>query len=134
MKFSEFCDMTENTEQEQKFLQFVHEEYKDVKEAVTDENAAKAIKRIPFVGKLVFAMAALADCQSLADFRQTEYYADMMDCDIEYNAAKEKFTIQPSAEQKLKAAKIVLAVIGAVAALMVVFKICRACRRRRAGR
>ncbi|MCL1888029.1 MAG: hypothetical protein FWF96_04065, partial [Kiritimatiellaeota bacterium] len=83
-----------------------------------------------YVGKLVFAMAALADCDSLAQFKQSEYYPVLMDYETEYNPDKETFSMQLGTEQKLKAAKTCLAIIGVITALVIVFKICR-CKRKR---
>jgi len=126
MKFSEFCDSIENTEQEQQFLQYVKEEYRETKEAIEDENSAAAIKRIPFVGKMVFALAALADCESLAEFRESEYYPVLVDdWDASYDPDTGKFSLGASAKVKKQAAKIFFVVVGIIAVLLIFCKIRR---------
>jgi len=126
MKFSEFCDMTENTEQEQPFLQFVRETHKDVIDAMEEENAAAAIKRVPFVGKWCAAVAALSNAESLAEFRQSEHYPFVMDWDVTFDPDTNKFSLSGvSAEQRKKAAMVFGIVVAVIAALLIFCKIRR---------
>jgi len=125
MKFSEFCDSVESVEQEQQFLQYVKEEYKEMKEVKEDKNAAAVTKRIPFVGKMMFALAALADCESLAEFTESEYYPVLKDWEVTFDPVTNKFGMDVSAKQKKTAGKIVITAVAVIVALLIVLKICR---------
>jgi len=129
MKFSEFCDSIENTEQEQQFLQFMKD----------DENFGEAKKylvkaeKIPVVGKVCTALVALSDFDNIAEFRESEYYPQIMDWDITYDPEAKSLSLNPGEAQmkQVKKAAMVFGIVVAVIATLVVFlKICR-CRKRK---
>ena len=124
MKFSEFCDSVENTEQEQQFLQFMKE----------DENFGEAKKhlvkaeKIPVVGKVCTALVALSDYDSIAEFRESEYYPQIMDWDITYDPEAKSLSLNPGEvqmKQIKKAATVFGIVVAVLVALVLVLKFCR---------
>ena len=123
MRFSQFCDQAENTEQEQQLLQFFQQD--DMKEA---ETGFKKFTRIPIVGKIFAAVVALRDYDSIADFRESEHYRNIKDWDFSVDFEKKSLLIRPNEEQRRKALKI-LAIVGGVTTLIIMFrKLC--CRRK----
>ena len=79
MKFSQFCDMVENTEQEQQFLQFLKKD--------ETRKALKQVSATPILGKgkLFTAIGALANAESIASFRQSGHYRHIMNWNINLN-------------------------------------------------
>ena len=123
MRFSQFCDQAENTEQEQQLLQFLQQD--DMKEA---ETAFTKLTRMPIIGKLFAAIVALRNYDSIADFRQSEHYRDIKDWNFSIDFDKKRMIITPNEEQRRKAIEI-LAFIGAVTTLIIICrKLC--CRRK----
>jgi len=118
MKFSEFCDTIENTEQEQQFLQFLKEDadFNEVK-----ENLEK-VKKIPVLGKICKAMVALVDSESIAEFRESEYYPQFMDWNITFDPDAKNLSLSPGDAQKKKAVKIFSIVAAVIAVLLLVRK------------
>ena len=127
MRFSQFCDTIENTEQEQKLFQFLKQ---DFVAPPLKEHSAK-LKRIPILGKLLTAFIALADSESIAEFRQSKHYKHIMNWDVKFDFDAENYlSLNPSDLQKKKIVKI-LAIVGAILAVMI---ICLKCCRRNHGR
>jgi len=116
MKFSQLCDTVENTEQEQQLLQFLKQD--DMQEA---EKVFAKMARAPFMGKLFASLIALSDYESIAAYRQSEYYDNIKDWDFKIDFDKKSLYIGPNDEQKKTALK-ALAVIGIVITLIVLFR------------
>ena len=116
MKFSEFCDIAENTEQEQQLLQFFKQD--DMQEA---EKVFAKLTYVPIVGKLFAAVIALGNYESIADFKQSEHYDHIKDWNFDVDFDKRSLNITPNNAQKKKALK-VLAIIFTVIMLMVLFR------------
>ena len=112
MRFSKYCDMVENTEQEQQLLQFLKED-----EMQTAKQALAKIVRFPFVGKLCAALVALIDTDSLAEFRQSSHYHSIKDFNIDFDYEKRDLDIDPGDEQMAQIKKVLL-MIGASFALL----------------
>ena len=117
MRFSQFCDMAENTEQEQQFFQFLKQDF--VQDPMREHSAK--LKCIPIIGKVLTAIFALAKSENIAEFRQSRHYRHLMNWDVKFDG--NNLEINTSDVQKKKVLKI-LAVIGAVLAILV---ICRKC-------
>ena len=123
MRFSEFCDMAENTEQEQQLLQFLEQE--DMEQA---EKVFSKMTRVPIIGKLFSAVIALRDYESIAAFKQSEHYPHIKNWDFTIDFDKKSLYIGPNDEQKKKALKI-FAIFGAVITLIVICR--KLCRRKK---
>jgi len=121
MKFSEFCDVIENTEQEQQFLQFLKEDadFSEVKENL--EN----VKNIPVLGKICMAMVALLDSESIAEFRESEYYPQFMDWNITFDADAKSLSLTPGDAQIKKAVKVLSIIFAVITVLLLVRKLRR---------
>jgi hypothetical protein len=122
MIFAQFCDTAENTEQEQRLLQFFKsDDMKPVEEVFTK------MARVPIVGKILKALVALGDYESIAAFRLSEHYQNLKDWNFNIDFDKKSMSVTPNDEQKKKAMK-VLAVIGVIITLII---LCRKfCRRK----
>ena len=118
MRFSQFCDVAENTEQEQQLLQFFKQDDMGPVESVFAK-----MSNVPIIGKLFTALIALSNYDSIAAFKQSEYYQNLKDWNFDIDFDKKSLYIRPNDEQLKKALKI-LAIIGAIIALIV---ICRKC-------
>ena len=126
MKFSELCDMAENTEQEQQLLQYFRQDgMEDV------EQVFAKLARIPILGKIFTALIAMGDCESIAQFRRTRHYRSLMNWDFDIDFEQRNLQINASDEQKQKIMKIATAISAGIA-LAALAVICRKlCRRRR---
>ena len=123
MRFSQFCDLAENTEQEQQLLQFLKQD--DMKQV---EKVFTKLTRVPIIGKLLAAVIALGNYESIAAFKQSEHYQNIKNWNFSINFDKKSLIISPNDVQIKKALK-VLAIIGTVITLiMVCRKLC--CRRK----
>jgi len=112
MLLTEYLDTIEGTEQEQLFLQ---------KLADLKNEFAQATK-VPFVGKLIRALVAFGDCESIEEFKQSEHYANIQGYNIAVmDLEKGFFSIHPGKEQLTK-----MAIFSAIAAaLILLFVLCR---------
>ena len=121
MKFSEFCTIAENTEQEQQFMQFVRamEEMEAIKEAIPK------MQRVPVLGKVLTAVVALAESEGITAFKQTEHYQAIKDWNITFDPEKRDFSMNPSTEQVQKIVKIVSVAASVIAVLLLCRKILR---------
>jgi len=123
MRFSQFCDMVENTEQEQQLLQFLKQD--DMKQA---EKVFVKLARFPIMGKRFTALTALGNYENLAAFKQSEHYNHIKDWSFAIDFDKKSLYISPNDEQKKKALKI-LAIIGIVITLIMISR--KFCNRRK---
>ena len=114
MKFSQFCDKAENTEQEQQLLQFLKQD--DMEPA---EKVFTKLARAPVVGKLFAAVTALGEYDSIAAFKQSEHFQHIKNWNFAIDFDKKSMFITPNETQIRKALK-VFAIIGAVVALIVI--------------
>ena len=101
MRFSQFCDITENTEQEQQLLQFLKQD--NMKQA---EKAFTKLTRVPVIGNLFAAVIALSNYESIAAYKQSEHYQHIKDWNFAIDFDKKGLFITPDDEQKKKALKI----------------------------
>jgi len=123
MKFSQFCDITENTEQEQQLFEMLKKD--DMK---TFTKVMANMSRIPVIGKLFAAILALSKSESIASFKQSEHYPNIKDWDFKVDFDNSGLYVTPSDTQKKKMVK-VLAVIGViVTVLLICRKLC--CRKK----
>ena len=119
MTVSEYFDSLENTEDEQKLIGQLLE----IKDAI--EKAAS----LPFLGKVMRALIALGESESIEAFRQTNHYATIKDWNViahDFNSTP-NFTMYPSDAQLAKFFKILAVIIGGVLLLALCKKCC--CRR-----
>ena len=117
MKFSEYCDKIENTNEEQQLLEFMR----------TDDSMQEAwdvlekYQHIPVFGKVITALGELSECENIAAFRESRHYPHLMNWDLRFDAQKGSFSLSPGPDH-LRIVKTVFAVIGA--GLLVLF-VCR---------
>jgi len=122
MRFAEFCDMAENTEQEQQLLQYFKQE--ELKES---EQAFAKMSHIPFIGKMFTALIALSNYKSIAAFRKSRHYRHIMNYYFNIDFENRNLSINASDMQKKKikkVAKIIAAISVGVALLAICRKLC----------
>jgi len=124
MRFSEYCETAENTEQEQQLLQFMKQD--KMKDA---EKAFGKLTRIPGIGKLFSAIIALGNYESIAAYKRSEHYDNIKNWNFVIDYDKNSMSIGPTDEQKKKAMK-VLAVFGAVIALIAIARKLGCCKKK----
>jgi len=124
MKFSEYCDTVEGTEEEQQFLDYLKQDEHD-----GFEEAAEKLKSVPVIGKVMGAVVALAYCESLDEFRQSKHYPVLMDWDIKFDPETKNFSLSPGEEQ-MKKVKKVFCIISAVFALLFLYRKIRRYRKK----
>jgi hypothetical protein len=79
--------------------------------------------KIPFVGKLMKALVALGELESIEEFKQSEHYESIQGYNISgVNLEKGYFNITPGKEQRMK---IVKALAPVVAVLILLLWLCR---------
>jgi len=116
MKFSQFCEAAENTEQEMQLLQFLKEgEMKQV------EQIMAKMARVPVVGKFCAAIVALINCDSIAEFKQSTHYRHLKNFDFTFDYDKRNLLITLNDAQKEKIKK-VLAVVGVSTTLLILYR------------
>ena len=123
MRFSEFCDMAENTEQEQQLLQFFKQGGMEIPKKIFAR-----MSYIPIMGKVFTALIAIGNYKSIAEFRQTAHYRNLMNWNFAIDFDKKNLSINPNDEQIKKARKIMLAIAIGVALLVICRKLC--CRKK----
>ena len=116
MRFSQFCDTAENTEQEQQLLQFMKKD--DMKEV---EKVFAKLAHFPIIGKIISAVVAMGNYESIAAFKETTHYENIKDWDFKIDFDKNSLMIGPNEEQKKKAKKI----IALIAAIIMLVALCR---------
>ena len=122
MRFSQFCDIAENTEQEQQLLKFLKQD--KMKQA---EKVFTKLTRVPIFGSLFAALIALGNYESIAAYKQSEHYRHIKDWNFKIDFHKNSLSISPNDEQKKKAQRF-LAITGSVIVLIIICrKLC--CRR-----
>lgn len=116
MTFSQYCDMVENTEQEQAFFQFLRND-----EMKAFESSLRKLTRIPVLGELFAALIELKNYESLAEFKESEHYANIRDWNFKVNTEKGTLIISPG-DIHLKQIKKIAAIIGVSVALLAICK------------
>ncbi|MCL2284785.1 MAG: hypothetical protein FWC32_00300 [Firmicutes bacterium] len=119
MKFSEYCDMVEGTEQEQQFLEFMKQDHM----AELKKVSAK-MKSIPFLGKLMTAIVVLSESESIAEFKESKYYSTLANFEFTFDHESGSFGFSPSDQQKKKIAKVVCIALTIIALLVICCKFC----------
>jgi len=108
MKFADYLDLVENTEDEQLLL----------KNAAEIRDDIAKVTWIPIVGKILTALIVLGECENIAEFRQSEQYDVIKDWNIEVSDIKKgHFSLYPS-DAHLQIIKTVIIVVGAVLTLL----------------
>ena len=93
MKFSDYMDSVENTEQED----LLRQKLQDVKEFM------EKIPNIPIIGKMLKALVAYGDSDGIEEFRQSAHYDNIKDWNISVpEIEKGNVSIQPGFAQWLK--------------------------------
>ena len=116
MLLTEYLNSIENTEQDQLFLQKLSEIKNDIGQAA----------KMPFIGKLIRALMAMGDSESIKEFKQSEHYENIAGFNITVSdLEKGHFSIYPGAAHGKKIAK-VLAIAGA--GLLLLWLCRRSCR------
>jgi len=121
MNFSEYLDSVENTEKEQQLLACFAKDKADFDEVI----------KVPIVGKLKLfgAWAALANAESISEFKQTEHYGYLKSWEfIEHDLENGGFSLYPGAVLRKKIFTI-MAIVG-LAILFLVW----CCKRRSKNR
>ena len=119
MRFSQVCDLVENTEQEQQLLQFFKQDDMGPVETVFAK-----MSNVPIIGKLFAALIALSNYDSIASLKQSEYYQNLKNWNFDIDFDKKSLYIRPNDEQ-IKTALKVLAAIGTIITLIVIcWKLC----------
>ena len=122
MKFSDYCDKIENTPEEQELLEFMRNDA-SMQEAW---EVFEKMQHVPVLGKVLTALDVLSESESIAAFRETEHYPNLMNWNISFDAEKCHFSLSPGPKH-MEVIKGIAAVIGLVVALLVV---CRKWRKR----
>ena len=120
MKFSQFCEMAENTEKEQQLLQFLKED-----EMKTVEQILAKMTHIPFAGKICAAVVALINSESIAAFKQSGHYRQLMNMDFNFDFDKRSLQVSPSDAQKEQIKKAFAMIGGGIALLLILRKLFR---------
>ena len=127
MTFSEFCAMAENTELEQQLF----EQLKTDKDMSELKEVLSKLKHIPVVGKTLEALAMLGDYESIADFKQTEYYPHIMNWNFAFEPDKKSISLNPSKDMLKDMRKKAIPVLGVIAAVIVLLVLLKKCCNRR---
>ena len=122
MKFSDYCDMIENTPEEQELLEFMRSDA-SMQEAW---EVLEKMQNMPVLGKVITALGELPEYESLADFRASEHYPHLMNWDISFDAERGSFAVSPGPKHML-VFKCIVAAIGLGVLLLVV---CRKMRKK----
>ena len=105
MRIADYLDSIEGTEQEAALI-------KSFAELANDEDVAQALS-LPVVGKILSAIAALGDSESIADFKLTGHYENIKEWGISvFDLEKGYCSIHPGPNH-LKKVFTVMAVAGA---------------------
>jgi len=119
MRFSQVCDLAENTEQEQQLLQFFKQDDMGPVESVFAKMSS-----FPIIGKIFAALIALGNYDSIAAYKQSEYYQNLKNWNFDIDFDKKSLYIRPNDEQ-IKTALKILAIIGTIVTLIVLCrKVC----------
>jgi len=93
------------------------------------EKVFSKLTRLPIIGKLLAAVVALGNYDSIAAFKQSGHYQHLKNWNFAIDFDKKSMSISPNEEQKRKAIK-VLAIIGAIIALIAICrKYCCCCKK-----
>ena len=122
MKFSDYCDMIENTQQEQELFEFMRSN-ESMQEAW---EVMEKMQNVPVLGKVIAALGKLPEYESIAAFRESEHYPHLMNWNISFDAEKGSFSLSPGPKH-VEVIKGIASVIGLVVLLLVV---CRKWRKR----
>jgi len=131
MKFSEYLDSAENAGDEEKVLQ----QFSAIKEELAQQKLTKTqleiLYKLPLLGKIMKAIIALGDAESIEAFRQSEHYATIKDWNtIVHDFGIENvpnITMYPSDAQMAKLFKVLAVIFGGVLLLLLCRKRC--CKR-----
>jgi hypothetical protein len=116
MEFAQFCDMVENTEQEQQLFQL----FKENEEEMSQLENSK-LKYIPVIGKVCTALTELSKSESIASFKKSEYYPYIMNWDIKVDYDTGSLALTPGTVHK----KIIVKTLAVVVVVTTLLLLCR---------
>jgi len=123
MKFSQYCDQAENTEQEQKLLKFFKQDDMSIVEKIFAKFSC-----VPIMGRVFSALNAMGDYESIAEFKKSEHYQNLKNWNFNINYDRKSLYITPTDEQRRKALKI-FAIIGIIISLIAICYKMGCCRK-----
>jgi len=122
MIVSEYLDSIQGTEKEQQLFKGL--------EILNKEDVTKALE-IPIVGKMLRSAVALANAESIAAYKETEYYEQIKDWGITvFDLEKGMISIHPGPKHMKKAIP-VLAVLGVALLALILWKVKKNYRKRK---
>lgn len=120
MKFSRYLKKTANTEQEQKFLQFLNTD------AVTLAfKQLSKMDKLPVVGRMFAAIVELKNYESLDAYKQSVHYPYIKDWDVTVNIDKGQFMIGPGKKHRKMMLKFIAAAGICAASYLLIRRLCR---------
>ena len=124
MKFSDYCDMIEGTDAERELLEFMRKD-ESMQEAW---EVLEKMQNVPVLGKIITALGELPEYDSIAEFRESEYYPYLMNWNFDFDPEKGSFILNPGPKH-MAIIKAVAAGVGCAVVLAVVCKMC--CKRKK---
>ncbi|MCL2189713.1 MAG: hypothetical protein FWC16_12315 [Defluviitaleaceae bacterium] len=129
MLFSTYMEFLEGTDREEEFFASLAE----LKDGFAEASAHVDLTTLPFVGRMFAGLLSLAEAESIAAFKQTSHYEYFKDWNVKVNGGAgvvgmPGFTMWPSDETMRYFTKIVMTVMGIIAALLVIRMIRKWCK------
>ena len=122
MRFNEYLESIQGTEQEEKLFELVNKFKDDIGEA------QEQVSQVPVLGKIVNAVAFLVECGNVEDYLESEHAQLLQGWDVKADLDKGIFNVYPGKEIRMK----LFAVLGVAAAvILLLVLICRKCRGRK---
>ena len=119
MTFGEWCETAVNTEEEERFFEFMQRD--DMQEL---EDVFLRLQRLPFLGKTFAAMNALDAYETLAEYMESEHYQHIKNWDFKFDADTETFSFQPGPAQRQKCKKVFITIAAVVGVIILCRKFC----------
>lgn len=104
MLLTEYLDSIESTEQETEFIEKI---------AKLEEHFVQAAQT-PVVGKMIRALIAFGQADSITDFKESEYYEAFKDWEIKIDPDTGGFSIIPGPKQRKKALIVLACVVAGI--------------------
>ena len=117
MLFSTYMEFLEGTDKEAAFF----ETFAEARQGLAEVPPNVKLGKIPFVGRMITAIIALVEAESIAAFRNTEHYEYLKDWNVKVHDGG--FTMWPGDETIEKIAKVAVAIVGVIVALAVIRKL-----------
>jgi len=107
MLFTEYLESIEGTEQEDQFIEHV-------------AKAREYFEHMPI--KVIKAVAALGDYDSIADYKESEHYQNTFGWDVKVNLETGSLSIYPGAAKRKKALIVIVCIVVGIILLKKLFK------------